>query len=92
MERRLVATAVSHMGQAHEKNSYKRSCHGRFTQGPEAQLARALCKPFTQLASLQIPSGGGRGVMTQGTCETQLHVMPTEDNERKSNDDNNSMG
>ena len=52
MERRLVATAVSHMGQAHEKNSYKRSCHGRFTQGPEAQLARALCKPFTQLASL----------------------------------------
>jgi hypothetical protein len=52
MERRLVATAVSHMGHAHEKHSNKRSCYGRFTQGPEAQLARALFKPSTQLASL----------------------------------------
>jgi hypothetical protein len=41
MGRRLVATAVSHMAHAHEKHSDERSCHGRFTQGPEAQLARA---------------------------------------------------
>jgi len=41
MERRLVATAVSHMAHAHEKHPDERSCHGRFTQGPEAQLARA---------------------------------------------------
>jgi len=41
MGRRLVATTVRHMGHAHEKNSGERSCHGRFTQGPEAQLAHA---------------------------------------------------
>jgi hypothetical protein len=52
MELRLVATAVSHMAHAHEKTSDERSCHGRFTQGPEVQLARALLKPSTQLASL----------------------------------------
>ena len=52
MGRRLVATAVSHKVHAHEKHSNKRSYHGRFTQGPEAQLARALLKPSTQLASL----------------------------------------
>ena len=91
MERRLVATTVRHMGHAHEKHSDERSCHGRFTQGPEAQPERALLKPSTQLASLQIPSGGGRGVTTQGTCETQLLVMPTKDNERKPNDDDNSV-
>jgi hypothetical protein len=32
---------VRHMGHAHEKHSDERSCHGRFTQGPEAQLAHA---------------------------------------------------
>jgi hypothetical protein len=80
MGRRLVATAVSHMVHAHEKHSDERSCHGRFTQGLEAQLCRALLKPSTQLASLWIPSGGGRGVTTQGTCETQLLVMPAKDN------------
>jgi hypothetical protein len=52
MGRRLVATAVSHMVHAHEKHSDERSCNGRFTQGPEAQLARALLKPSTQLDSL----------------------------------------
>ena len=52
MERRLAAAAVSHMVHAHEKHSDERSCHGRFTQGPEAQLARALLKPSNQLASL----------------------------------------
>ena len=52
MGRRLVTTAVSHMTHAHEKHSDERSCHGRFTQGPEAQLARALLKPSTKLASL----------------------------------------
>jgi hypothetical protein len=52
MERGLVGTTVSHMGHAHDKHSDKRSCHGRFTQGPEAQLARALFKPSTQLDSL----------------------------------------
>ena len=52
MERRLVATTVRHMGHAHEKHSDERSCHGRFTQGPEAQPERALLKPSTQLASL----------------------------------------
>jgi hypothetical protein len=41
MGRRLVATTVRHMGHAHEKHSDERSYHGRFTQGPEAQLARA---------------------------------------------------
>ena len=60
-----------------KKHSDERSYHGRFTQGPEAQLARALLKSSTQLASLLIPYGGGRGVTTQGTCETQLLVMPT---------------
>ena len=40
MGRRLVATAVSHMAHAHENHSDERSCHGRFTQGPEAQLSR----------------------------------------------------
>jgi hypothetical protein len=49
---RLVATAVYHMVHAKKKHSDERSCHGRFTQGPEAQLARALLKPSTQLASL----------------------------------------
>ena len=67
MERRLVATAVSHMAHAHEKQSDERSCNGRFTQGPEAQLARALLKPSTQLASLLIPSGESRGVVTRVT-------------------------
>jgi hypothetical protein len=52
MERRLVATAVGHMGHAHEKHSNERFCHGRFIQWAEAQLARALLKPSTQLASL----------------------------------------
>ena len=52
MGRRPVATAVSHMAHAHEKHSDERSCHGRFTQVPEAQLARALLKPSTQLASV----------------------------------------
>ena len=52
MERRLVASTVRHMGHAHEKHSDERSCHGRFTQGPEAQPERALLKPSTQLASL----------------------------------------
>ena len=52
MGRRLVATAVSQMVHAHEMHLDERSCHGRFTQGPEAQLARALLKPSTQLASL----------------------------------------
>jgi len=41
MGRRFVATAVRHMGHAHEKHSDERSCHCRFTQGPEAQLAHA---------------------------------------------------
>jgi hypothetical protein len=52
MGRRLVTTAVSHMAHAHEKHFDERSCHGRFTQGPEAQLARVLLKLSTQLASL----------------------------------------
>ena len=41
MERRLVATTVRHMDHAHERQSTGRSRHGRFTPGPEAQLARA---------------------------------------------------
>ena len=41
MERRLVATTVRHMGHAHEMHSDERSCHDRFTPGPEAQLAHA---------------------------------------------------
>jgi hypothetical protein len=36
-------------------------------------------------------SGGGRGVTTKGTCETQMLVMPTKDNERRPNDDYNSV-
>jgi hypothetical protein len=52
MERILVATAVSHMAHAYEKHSDERFCLGRFIQGPEAQLARALLKPSYQLASL----------------------------------------
>ena len=67
MERRLAAAAVSHMAHAHEKNSNERSCHGCFTQGPEAQPERALFKPSTQLASLLIPSGERRGVATRVT-------------------------
>ena len=49
MGRRLVATTVRRMGHAHEKHSDERSCHGRFTQGPEAQPERALLKPLTAL-------------------------------------------
>jgi hypothetical protein len=41
MERRLVATTVRNIDHAHERQSTGRSWHGRFTQGPEAQLARA---------------------------------------------------
>jgi len=67
MGRRLVATTVRHMGHAHEKHSDERSCHGRFTQEPEAQPERALLKPSTQLASLLIPSGERRGVTTRVT-------------------------
>ena len=40
MERRLVATTVRHMDHAHERQSIGRSWHGRFTPGPEAQLAQ----------------------------------------------------
>jgi hypothetical protein len=66
MGRRLVATTVRHMGYAHEKHSDERSCHGRFTQGPEAQLARANSPAVPSLLrSFLIPSGERRGVMTR---------------------------
>jgi hypothetical protein len=60
MERRLVATTVRHMDHAQEKHSDERSCHGRFTQGPEAQLARANVNVWLQSRSL--PARGRVGL------------------------------
>ena len=45
MERRLVATTVRHMDHAQIRQSTGRSWHGRFTPGPEAQLAHANKNP-----------------------------------------------
>ena len=49
MERRLVATTVRHMDHAHERQSTGHSRHGRFTPGPEAQLARANSQLYPAL-------------------------------------------
>ena len=67
IERRLVATAVRHMGHAHDRQFVERTWHGRITQGTDGQHARACFKPSAMLSSLAVSAAGGRGVSTRVT-------------------------
>ena len=70
MECRLFATTVRHMDHAHERQSTGRSWHGRFTPGPEAQLARANSPAVPSLLRL-----GQHGTIILSSRKQPLHDL-----------------
>jgi hypothetical protein len=79
MERRLVAAAVYHKGDAHDRQFVERTWHGRITQGADGQHARAFFTPSEILRSLEASAAGGRGVSTRITRWPPCCHAPSQD-------------